>query len=486
LNRSFAVFALLLSIAGFSPSLRAAALDAPPALTAMWDGKNGASVRAALLRVASAGEQAGASARQKMDSGEAAWWLGVQDDRAGHADSALFHWRRAVAMRGDFDEGFALIDALLRRARTADLDQAYALAQSFAMQAQTGVRSRLPEAQGRLAWTRHLRGNSDSALAGVQPWSDVLRRRPAWTRRLATIERAGGNDLQAWKSLTLLSARTRQMDASVESLVVKTQQALGYTDERRSITVEGLRAPVEDGERRFTTALNVGPETVRAKDGFTVRWFRVPAAAAPAGTPAPAPMLFVLSPDDSLVAADSLATAVAAAGHSVVFLPPRGSFGALGPGAYGPEAWAGRAPEFQATVTADAIRVMDFLAEHDLVPRGGWIVGAGGECAPIALAIARAREDTRAMLLVAPRLPLVEVAEYRARLLALRTRTFVQVSPEESDALELGDLLSSMTAPGQVRVADSGQRGRGMAMFRADPKVAKRLFDWLEESAAKH
>ena len=76
-------------------------------------------------------------------------------------------------------------------------------------------------------------------------------------------------------------------------------------------------------------------------------------------------------------------------------------------------------------------------------------------------------------------------AETRARLRALGTRTYVQASPEEPDALELGDLLSRQTASGQVRVADSGDRGRGVAIFRADPKVAKRLLDWLAEPEQK-
>jgi hypothetical protein len=471
-------------------------IEPPPAIVAMWDGKDGASVRAALLAIAALGEQTGASARQKLESGEAAWWLGVQHDRAGSRDSAVAQWRRAVALRGDFDEGFALIDALSRTGsndalprsrREAALAEAHMLAVSYADQARVGMPSRLAEAQGRLAWTRHLRGHPDSALAGVSEWSEALRRRPAWTRRLATIEHAAGDHAQAWKSLTLLSARTRGQDASVESLLVLTQRALGYTDERRELTVSALRAPVDDGERRFAAALNTRSDSQVENEPsrFTLRWFHVPAAKPPAGSRPPAPVLFVLAPDDSLAAADSLARAFAAAGHDVVLLPPRGTGVALGPGTYGPEDWAGRSAEFVHTSSADAARVMDVLARRHAVPAGGWIVGAAGDCAPVALQVARVRRDTRALLLVAPRLPLVEVAETRARLRALKTRTFVQVSPEEPDALELGDLLSRQTASGQVRVADSGQRGRGVAIFRADPKVAKRLLDWLAEPAAK-
>ena len=481
MKRILPALALLVPLAAIASAGHAGLIEPPPAIVAMWDGKDGASVRAALLGIAALGEQPGASARQKLESGEAAWWLGVQDERAGRADSALAQWRRAVALRGDFDEGFALIDALSRSGKSASLAEAYGLATSYADQSRMGMPSKLAEAQGRLAWARHLRGHPDSALAGVAEWSDQLRRRPAWTRRLATIEHAAGNHEQAWKSLTLLAARTRERDAAVESLLVLTQRALGISDERRQFMVSALRAPVEDGELRFTAGLHASAESLRAGDGFTVRWYRVRSA----GSAARAPMLIVLAPDDSLVSADSLAAAFAAAGRTVVLLPPRGAYVALGPGAYGPEAWLGRPAAYTARVAEDAARVMDAVAARGHVPRGSWIVGGAGDCAPVALQIVRARKDARALVLVAPRLPLVEVAETRARLRALKTRTFVQVSPEEPDALELGDLLSRQTASGQVRVADSGQRGRGTAIFRADPKVAKRLLDWLAEPAAK-
>jgi len=446
----------------------------------MWDGKDGASVHAALLGFAAEGEGAGVTAAKKLEAGEAAWWLGVQHARAGRSDSALAAWRRAIALRGEFDEGFALIDELFRRGGGANVDEAYRVAETFAAQAPSGMPTRVPEAQARLAWALELRGHADSALTAVRPWSDALRRKSAWTRRLATIELAAGDSVSAWRSLTQLSARTRQREAAVESLVVRTQRTLSYSDERRQITMDLLLSATAEGERRFVSSLSARPETLKAKDGFVVRWFRVPAAA-----PARTPVLFVLAPEDSLVAADSLTAALAAAGHPVVLLAPRGSYGAFGPGVYGPEAWAGRTEAFVSTEAEDAARVMDLLVQRHAVPAGGWIVGAAGECAPVPLALARARHDVRALLLVAPRLPVVEVAEYRARLRAAGTRTFVQVAPEEPSAMELADLLARQTAPGQVRVADSNDRGHGVAIFRADAKVAQRFFAWLEEQPKK-
>ena len=310
------------------------------------------------------------------------------------------------------------------------------------------------------------------------------------------MELAAGDHEGAWRSLTLLSARTRGRDAQVESLLVRAQHALHFADARPRATVDSLRAAVEAREQAFLTSLGAHAETLRASDGFELRWFRVPAVAPPPASDASetsrrtsrsqrAPLLFVLAPGDSLAAADSMAASLALAGRTVILLAPRGSYGAFGPATYGPEAWAGRTLEFQTKVAADAARAMDSLARRGVVPAGAWLVGAAGECAPIALAVARARKDVQALLLVAPRLPVVEVAEFRARLRAMGTRTFVQVSPEEPDALELGDLLSRMTAPGQVRVADSGLAGRGVAIFRGESKITARLLAWLEEKPAR-
>jgi len=461
----------------------AAGIEPPPGVVAMWDGRDAASVRAALLAAAAQGEQPGASASRKLDAGEAAYWLGMQDAHQGRADSALAQWRRAVRLRGDFDEGFALIDELFRRGRPADVTEAYGLASTLAGQAQLGVPKRVIDAQARLAWALHLRGHSDSALAGLGGLANVVRRRPVWTRRLARIELAAGADSLAWKTLTLLSARTRRQDAEVESLLVNLQHKLHYIDERRQITVDLVLDPILNDERAFLAGLNADVGTLRADDGFQVRWFHVPAAT---GKPRREPLLFVLAPDDTLTAADVLAGSFAASGRSVVLLAPRGAYGALGPGAMGPDVWLEHTTALEAAEAKDAVRVMDLIAKRGEAPGGAWLVGAAGSSATVALAIARARKnDVRALVLVAPKLPVVDVAEYRARLRELRARTYVQVSPEEPESIELGDLLARQTQPGQVRVADSGLAGRGAAIFRGDPKVPQRLMAWLEEKAEK-
>ncbi|MEQ1831729.1 MAG: hypothetical protein ABL977_01655, partial [Candidatus Eisenbacteria bacterium] len=138
------------------------------------------------------------------------------------------------------------------------------------------------------------------------------------------------------------------------------------------------------------------------------------------------------------------------------------------------------------TTTTDAGIVMDALGKRSAFAGGKpWIVAACGDRAPVALALVRARRSTPALVLIAPKLPLVEIAEFRAQLRATKLRTFVQIGPEEPEALELSDLLAKDTLPGQVRVADSGRPGRGAAIFRAEPKVSQRLLDWLVEKPGK-
>jgi hypothetical protein len=481
------VAALLSGLAAFcAPAmLHAAAVPIPPSITAMWEGEDGAAVRKALHAAVAAGEAGGATARLRIEAGEAAWWLGVQDARASRPDSALAHWRHAMRLRGHFDEGFALVDALCRRGRKADLDEAWRIAGPLAEEARTSLTQRIPEAYARLAWTLHLRGKSDSALVVLRERCANVEPRPLWTRRFVEVRLAARDTAGAWRPLAALSGRTRGRDAATESLLVRAQRALRYSDERRAITVDLVREPIEAGERALLASVGGAPGALAAPDGYTVRWFLAPAADTVARR---APLLFALSPTDTLTAADEMVRTFQRAGHPVVLLVPRGCHGAVGPGVTGPESWAGCEQDWHAAVAADAARVIEHLERTRAVgaPRGsGWLVGAGGSMAPVALELARSRASVAAMLLTAPQLPLVEVAEYRARLRKAGTRTFVQVGPEEPHAMELADLLARATRPGQVRVADSGAHGKGAALFRGDPKVGRRLLAWLAEKPGR-
>ena len=476
------VFALLALSFAVPAAVRAGLIPVPPQVQAMWNGKDGAGVRVQLHRIAAGGDAPGVTAAQKLDAGESAYWLGVQDMRAGRPDSALAMYRRAVALRGDFDEGFALIDMLARSGRPADLAEARSLAEMLAMQSNMSDSKRAPEAHARLAWVLHKLDRSAEAAGELRDHALELYRRAAWTRRFFEIQRAGGDDANAWRALVLLSVRARRQDAVVETLLVHLQHQLRYNDDRRQIAVSIILDRVLQEERAFAQSLGGEIETVRAKDGFPLQVFTFAAAR---DSVRRAPVLFVPAATDTVAAVDSLVLALTRAGHPVAILSPRGTLGSVAPAAWGSDAWFGREAAFMSTTIADAGCVMDVLAKRPAFASRGWVVGAVGDRAPIALELARVRRNTPALLLVAPRLPLVEIAEFRARLRASGVRTFVQVAPEEQDALELADLLARDTKPGQVRVVDSGLAGRGAAIFRGDAWVTRRLLAWLEDDRKK-
>ena len=457
-------------------------IPAPAQVLAMWNGKDGASVRRELRAIVLKGYAPGATAAVKLDAGESAYWLGVQDTRAGRPDSALARYRQAVSLRGDFLEGFALIDQLVLRGKPADLTEARSLAEKLAGEAGLSDPKRAPEARARLAWVMHRQGSSSEAAAELREHALELYRRPLWTRRFLEMQRAGGDEANAWRAAVLLSARARHQDTAAESALFVLQKQLRYNDDRRMLSVSVIVDRALSEERSFLQGLGGASETVRAKDGFPLQVLTFPAN--PDSTRG-APVLIVAAAD-TLAAADSLIAALTHTGHAVAVLSPRGTFGSIAPGMWGADAWLGREAAFYTTTTTDAGVVMDVLGKRSAFTGGKpWIVAACGDRAPIALALVRARRSTPALVLIAPKLPLVEIAEFRAQLRATKLRTFVQIGPEEPEALELSDLLAKDTLPGQVRVADSGRPGRGAALFRAEPKVSQRLLDWLVEKPGK-
>lgn len=462
----------------FAATALAAAIPAPPYIEHMWNGRDAADVRAFLARTAADGEAPTASAEARLDAGDAAWWMSVQDARAGRADSAFAQLRRAMRLRGDFDEAFALVDVLARRGRKADLVEARAIAGDLAQQADLSFVRRSAESHARVAWTLHLLGRSDSALAEVREHAGVLTRRPTWTRRFLDIHLAGGDLPGAWRTAAMVAVRRRGADARVDSLARSLAARMVGGGERFESTVTlGIARAVET-ERGFAAGLGGTVETLVTKDGFPLQVFVFPAMP---GTTRRAPILVTMAASDTITASDSLVAGAIAAGHPVALLAPRGAFGSLARGSYGPEDWMGREYAHRVATTADAAVVMDQLAKRAAFAGGPWIVGAVGEHAPVALELARSRRDVSALLLIAPRVPVVDAAEWRDRLRTVGTPVFVQVSPEEPEALEFGDLIARDTAPGQVRVVDSGEPGRGSAVFRGAPFSVRRFLVWWRD-----
>jgi len=473
--KRLAVLLLLLAT-----TVQAAGIPAPPHLVAMWQGRDGAYVRAFLRNTAVSGEATGASASLRLDAGEAAYWLGVQHALAGRADSARSEWRRAVRLRGDFDESFALIDALASGRRASDLAEAHAIAGDLAQQAVLSVPKRVVEANARWAWALSRLGRADSAAAVLREHAPDVWRRPSWTRRALRIQLAGGDFEAAWRSALTLAIRGRGQDREADSLLVLATRRLGWSDDRRAIPLrEGVARALAD-ERLFAEGSGGRVETVRGTDGFPVQCFTFPARTDSVRGEA---VIMILSPSDTLRSAEALVRGFLAAGSPVVLVAPRGSYGSLSPTALGPDTWVAREAELERLTALDVRAVMAALASRAAFKGRAWVVGATGDPSVAALRVVEGARDVRALLLVAPHVPVVSVADVRARLRALGTRTFVQVSPEEPSALEVADLLARDTAPGQVRVADTGNAGRGIAILGTEARIMPRIVAWLREGA---
>jgi len=460
----------------------AAGIPAPPHLVAMWQGRDGAYVRTFLSATAASGDAPGASASQRLDAGEAAYWLGVQHALAGRVDSARADWRRAVRLRGDYDEGFALIDLLASGRRTADLAEARAIAGELAQQADLSVPKRVVESHARLAWTLSRLGRADSAAVELRTYAPDLWRRPVWTRRAMHIQWAGGDLEAAWRSALVLAIRGRGQDREADSLLTMLTRRLGWSDDRRTIPLrEGVARALAD-ERLFAEGLGGRVETLRGTDGFPLQMFTFPATTDSVRGEA---VLMILAPGDTIRSAAALVRGFTTAGSPVALLAPRGAYGSRAMGALGADVWVAREAEHERATTLDARAAMATLTTRPAFKGRGWVVGAAGDHAPAALRVIEGARDVRALLLVAPHVPVVSVADYRSRLRATGTRTFVQVSPEEPSALEFGDLLARDTAPGQVRVADTGEAGRGLAILGSEARIMPRIVTWVREGAAK-
>jgi hypothetical protein len=278
----------------------------------------------------------------------------------------------------------------------------------------------------------------------------------------------------------VLAIRGRGQDREADSLLMLATRRLGWSDDRRAIPLrEGVARALAD-ERVFAEGLGGRIETVRGTDGFAVQCFTFPARTDSVRGEA---LIMILSPSDTLRSAEALVRGFTAAGSPVVLMAPRGAYGSLSPTTLGPDAWIARDAELERLTALDTRAAMAALATRPAFKGRAWLVGAVGDPASAALRVVEGARDVRALLLVAPHVPVVSVADVRARLRTLGTRTFVQVSPEEPSALEFADLLARDTAPGQVRVADTGNAGRGLAILGTEARIMPRIVAWLREGA---
>ncbi len=440
----------------------------------LWDHGAPSELRRALG--AYADSAANGEPQARLDAGEALHFLGNSYERDGMPDSAIIHYRRAVALRGDRLERLALSDLLLARGNPESVREARGVIAAELGQALGEPPLTLAHLHARYAWALARAGQPDSALAAVTDWALPLSPEPQWGKRFAGIALEAARADLAWRLALPAAVRSRGTDVAAMDLLRRSATTGGPTmDVTGVIAREVARRDTIDTRLRRT--LGARRLMVRTVDRFPLAVTFL----APLATPRPRVALLIAQPSDTLAVFDSLVVQLARAGVAVAILDPRGVRGSVAAAAPGTDTALGHERAWLDLTARDARETLDALVRSRLVDPARAMIGATGS---VAFAAARAAElDPRfaAVLLIAPAPAAVDRGALRASLARSQARLFVQVAPEDVETMLFADRLAESLPIQQTRVADTGQAGRSAAIFRADPKAVGRLLSWWKD-----
>lgn len=465
---------LFLLITVLMPVLAQAARPLTRPQILLWESAEPSGLRRALRLYADSAASGDPQAR--LDAGEALHLLGSSYERDGMADSALTAYRRAVALRGDRQERLALADLLLARGGAPLTREARGMISDELGQALGEPPHTLASLYARQAWALARVGQPDSALAAVTEMALPLAREPQWGKRFAGIALDAARADLAWRLALPVAVRARGTDPAAMELLRRAATTGGPTMDAPAVVAREV-ARRDTNDTRLRYALGARRMVVRTADRFPLSVTFVPAPGASRSRVA----LLIPQPSDTLAAFDSLTVQLARAGIAVAILDPRGARGSVAAAAPGTDAALGHERAWLERTARDARETLDALVRLRLVDPARALVGATGS---VALAAARAAEqDPRfaAVLLIAPAPAAVDRGSLRASLLRSQARLFIQVAPEEVEAIVFADRLAELLPIQQTRVADTGQAGRSAAIFRADPKAVGRVLSWWKD-----
>jgi len=403
------------------------------------------------------------------------YWRATSRARAGLADSAIADFRRAGEWRGLAVDWIGLADALIARARPGDLEEAAGLMERHSA---AGPLDEIHALRARLGWSLFLSGQVDSANRVYQAMLDALDPDPLWRVRAGRVlAEAPGVDPHVafdWLFPEVLKARGADRGA-IESL----QKALERDPRSHDLDVNALvRTAVARGEAAERLGVESrGGRLLRfsASDGFPI------SAALFAGAPRSPVAVLLMGRADSLAGYDSLVVALRAAGLATLLIERRGTRGAAGPGCAGAGDFYGREDALEERIARDARETLRHAAHEAPLDTTRVMIGGVRDAAGTAL-LAATRMRTRALLLVSPEVPRVDLGLNCARIAKLMLPMFIQLAPEDYDVVIPADALYQSGARSASRVADSRAPGRGAELFRGDPNVAPRLARWLSET----
>ena len=427
---------------------------------------------AAYARIAEAGDRTGA--------GEAWSYSGWSHWRGTQPDSAILGWRRALELRGNYEDRFDLADALLSRQAPGDIDEAVGMLS----QALPEVQAQAPQAASRfqalLAWGRLVAGELEESRRLFDGVESEISRDPLWRYRLARATLTGPDQAKAIILLRNLALASRGQDEEVMQLIEMASQRIGQRDalDRDLIDKREQRDIVED---RVVTRIEGRRVRLAANDGFPLGGVLMESK----GSGRHRPAIVLVAPGDTLSDFDSLGVALRSGGLHTLLLAVRGTGMSVAPACPLPVAWRGR-EEFMLRRTAldvrDAVRAVK-LAVRNTDTSGVVVVASRSMALAGALAAAQDRR-VQALVLLSPDPDPVDRGALIAALAKRRIPVFIQQTMEDFPNFELLDLAFRATDQPVSRLSDGRSGGHGAVAFKQDRRVTPRFSQWLKESLA--
>jgi hypothetical protein len=464
------ILPLVLLLVGAAPALA----DRPlaPVGMVLEQSASPPELRARLLAYADSAAAAG----RVGSAADARRYAAQSFQREGRVDSAIVCYRLALGASDEAGSLFALTDQLLLRRGPGDIAEALsrldAARENFEEPA-------LPQVLGRLAWGRFQQGEIDTAAALFAAAGPGLRSHPEWRYRLARLALERKDYRRSIDLLLPEAVRTRGTDQDIVGLLESAGDALGIT---RRLQAE-VRRRVEDLDRpTVELARQLGGRLVAlgASDGFTLGGLLVPAPRTASRRP-PLLAVVLLSPADTLAAADSLVAALHRHGLTTLLLHPRGSGTSVGPSCPSPEAWFDRESALQARVARDVVEAARWARSVTPVDTTRYVVAGVAASATMAVEAATLDPGAGALLLVSPAPAMVDWGATGARLARRQVPVFFQIAAEDLDvSARITDALYQAGDRAASRVVESRTPGSGLAQFRDDPRLAARFLAWLD------
>lgn len=431
-----------------------------------------ADLRARLAAFARATESA-----DRASAGEAWYYVGSSYSRGAALDSAVAAWRSARDLRNGFLDRYVLADALLRRRRVGDLDEALAVLRAAAGEAAGEGGVMATRFERLLGWGHLLAGDTDSALAAFEGAERDPALAPLWRYRYARVLLESGQPARAIEMLRPLGVASRTEDEEVMRVLETAAHRIGQGEVLDGDLAARIKLR-DDIEARFLD--RIGGRRIRfaAADKFPLSGVLL----TPATPGRHRAAIVLVAPEDSLAEYDSLAVALRDGGYSTLLMNVRGSGWSVAPVCPRPESWDGREDAMLRLTARDvreAVRAVCLVNRTDTSA----VVVVGSKSMALAGALAAAQDRrVKALVLLSPDPEPVDRGVLLAALARRRLPLFLQQTPEDFPEFDMNDLAYRASAQAASRVSDGRAPGRGAAAFHYDRRVTPRFIQWLNET----